>query len=192
MKRYGLPVVPLRHHRCLVCYLIPQGEIHKGPKRVQGVSELNTAVTRPAGTDMVLSHMMIQNTQSLTMLTITKLGIQALSRFAKEQDVSCPCIYRGLYNPDGNPHEHAFVTTSNTILSEGYWCSACNCIVEFEVFCWSWKDGLKKASFSSKTLLSNVIDALLVDMPMLSHIAIMEIHDDMNMLYVYKYDPSND
>jgi hypothetical protein len=149
-------------------------------------------VTRPAGTNIAFSYITIQNTQSLTMLTITKLGIQALSRFANEQDVSCPCIYRGVYNPEGNPHEHAFVTTSNTILSEGYWCSACNCKVEFEVLGWSWKEGLKKTDFSSKTLLSNLIEALRVDMPTLSHIAIMEIHDDMNMLYVYKYDPSND
>jgi hypothetical protein len=122
------------------------------------------------------------------MLTLAKLGFHALSRLAKEQDVECPCIYRGHYHPHGVPYEHAHVITDSTILSEGYWCEDCHCEVTFFVYGWSWKEGLHKANFSPNVTLGKVIADLLILMPSLSHIAIMEVHSTSNILWVYRYD----
>ncbi|MEK7585792.1 MAG: hypothetical protein AAB477_00965 [Patescibacteria group bacterium] len=122
------------------------------------------------------------------MLSITKLGFNALSRFAKEQGVDCPCLYRGYYNPDGVPYEHAVITTDKTIPADGYWCRACGCEVVYSIFGWSWKDGLHVAHFSPTTTLAEIIRDLLIKMPQLSHIAIMEEHNGAKILWVYRYD----
>ncbi len=127
------------------------------------------------------------------MLSITKLGIEALSRFAKQlikqRKVPCSCIYRGQYNPLGNPYDQdAFVTTSSTILAKGYRCRFCQFNVVFKVYGWSWQGGIKEATFSAKATLGGVIKDMISVMPELSHFAILEVHDDCNNLWVYRYD----
>jgi hypothetical protein len=124
------------------------------------------------------------------MLSITKLGIQALSRFAKEQGVKCPCLYRGYHNPDGVPYYWARVTTDKTIPAKGYWCHDCSHQVEYSIYGWSWQEGLREASFSPTSTLGEIIADLLIKMPHLSHIAICESHSDSKILWVYRYEKS--
>jgi len=124
------------------------------------------------------------------MLSITKLGIEVLSRFAKQQEVICPCIYRGYYNPIGVPYKHAIVTTDKTIPSKGYWCSDCQCQVVYSIYGWSWQEGLCEAHISLFSTLAEIISDLLIKMPHLSHIAIRESHDGKKILWVYRYDQS--
>lgn len=126
------------------------------------------------------------------MLSITKLGIEALSRFAKQQEFlykeNCPCIYRGNYRRNGVPFKWAKVITDDTIPAKGHWCCDCTSQVSYLIYTWSWEHGIKKIPFSKNDTLRQIIEKLLSAGPMFSHIAIMEKHSKTRILWVYRFE----
>ncbi len=119
------------------------------------------------------------------MLSITKLGIQVLSRFAKQH--YCKPYYNGYYVPDREQHN------GQLILAEGDICSACCNAMKYSIYGWSWQEGLRQANFSTTDTLIEVLFDLLLQMPNLSHVAIKLEHenniDNRNLqLWIYRFD----
>lgn len=126
------------------------------------------------------------------MLSITKLGIEVLSRLAKQQELNCSCIYRGYYNPDGGmPYLWHPVGIKKTIVpANGFWCHDCEVQVEYAIYGWSWQEGLHEAHFYQTQTVAEIITDLLIKIPHLSHLSLMEKHKDDKILWVYRYDSS--